>query len=78
MVRFLMLILSVFTVPIAKLLDWMLGTHKDNRMKKEELKTLIEMHEIDQNQKNRDDHSNIGLTQQEIQMIIQTIDLRDV
>jgi len=57
-----MLILSIFTIPIAKLLDWMLGTHRDNRLKKEELKTLIELHEIDQNKEKDDESSNIGLT----------------
>jgi len=45
-VRLLMFLLSLITIPIAKLLDYLLGSNHSNRFKKEELKTLIELHEI--------------------------------
>jgi hypothetical protein len=41
-----MSILSLITIPIAKLLDWLLGTNHTNRYKKEDLKTMIELHEV--------------------------------
>lgn len=70
LIRVLMFLMSVVTIPIAMFLDWLLGTNHSNRWKKEDLKTMIELHEVKEN-------STQGLDGQEIQMIIQTIDLRD-
>lgn len=55
-VRFLMFILSIITIPIAKLLDYLLGTNHSNRFKKEELKTLIELHEINKQDTGHQQH----------------------
>ncbi len=70
LIRILMFLMSLITIPIAKSLDWLLGTNHSNRYKKEDLKTMIELHEVKES-------GTQGLDAQEIQMIIQTIDLRD-
>ena len=42
----LIFILIPFTYPLAKFLDWLLGTHHKTRFEKNELKTLFELHEF--------------------------------
>eukprot|EP01017_Pseudomicrothorax_dubius_P024987 TRINITY_DN2662_c0_g1_i2.p1 TRINITY_DN2662_c0_g1~~TRINITY_DN2662_c0_g1_i2.p1 ORF type:complete len:488 (+),score=139.31 TRINITY_DN2662_c0_g1_i2:137-1600(+) len=60
---------------IGKALDWAVGEHEKTRYVKKDLKTLIELHQLDRH----DDHGQMreGLTQDEIKMITSTIDLRD-
>lgn len=50
--------------PISIFLDWLLGTGHSTRFNKDEMKALIEIHEG-------------NLTNQEINLLTSTIDLRD-
>ncbi len=44
-----MLIILLYPVvyPLAKFLDWMLGSHHKQRFDKKDLKALIELHELE-------------------------------
>lgn len=46
-----MKILWVLTYPLALFLDWLLGTHSLKRFEKNDLKALIELHEIKKKEK---------------------------
>lgn len=66
-----MVVLYPITYPLARALDRMFGEHNLVRFQKDELKALIEMH----GRKGRGEKS--GFTQEEIQMLTSTIDLRE-
>jgi len=93
MVTKLMWVLSPLCVPLAKCLDSYLGVHGKTRFVKNDLKALIELHQIQKSRQagvrsgadSQHHHSslteehiaNTGLTIEETKLIISTIDLRD-
>ena len=82
-----MIVLYPITYPLAKVLDKVFGEHNVMRFQKNELKALIELHEIkvDDSRIKKDKkvllniQINIksGFTQEEIQMLTSTIDLKE-
>lgn len=53
-----MILLWIVTYPLAKFLDWLLGTHSLKRFEKKDLKAIIELHEIKKKEKSERDHNH--------------------
>lgn len=54
-----MKLLWIVCYPLAKFLDWLLGTHSAKRFEKKDLKALIELHEIKKKEKSHhENHEN--------------------
>jgi metal transporter CNNM len=45
--KVLIILLYPVVYPLAKFLDWMLGSHHKQRFDKKDLKALIELHELE-------------------------------
>lgn len=58
--KFLIRLLCIFVYPLASFLDWLLGTSHKSRFAKNDLKALIELHEIrkEQEKKEHNDHDH--------------------
>lgn len=77
-VKLLMIIESIVSFPLGKLLDLVLGEHGKSRYRNTDLKSLIELHSENALKDMLDEHGTeegVGLSQAQAQLINGTIDL---
>ena len=71
-IKVLMLIFSCIAIPLGAFLDWLLGTHHVTRFPRKDLKALIELHQVlDEN------HEGNNFSHEESELLTGIIDLRD-